>query len=705
MQEQFSPPARPTEAVSPPSVAIPVSFGYFGHIQDKTGTRNTCTFDEFEQWIAHQINESTCPNFWPDKDKHKDAKGKLPYFTVCTFRGTRLQVTAEDATCLVFDLDSIGETELEALLGNLQCFRGFAYASASDRLKPGRCVRIVLALAGESLPETAFDLALKAIRHQFQIPNDPQTEQIERAFFLGRLEGTAPREFWHLGGKPVPAMLAAERGRQLAEQGLIEIREAPKHKVPDEVIEDVPDAPAESVTRFAEYLLAQSGKSRHEDPTQPKNARFTHCLAGARYGLNVPQIEAAMREHYLPRHHCETSDHVLRKDANNAVGRVIEEKEAKDEIERARAEEFAGRLARGELVGAPASGGTSATVPAWTELGISEICAPLPPVPWLVQDLEIAPGAPAIIGGYGFSGKTVAAQALALSVATGKPVWGAFAARTGRVLHIDYEQGSRLTRDRYQRLMVGIGATAEQVGERLVVVPMPGVYMSSHSTEEFLSRRCEGLDLTIIDSLHASCPGIEENEAGARAPLDMLTRVSERTGCAFVVIHHARKPSKDGAGGAKVGLRGSGALFDACASVLMFAADKDEPPTVKHEKARITGKTAGDFALKIEDTNGNAGLVVRRADSEIETSAQIDRTLAENCEKIRIAFAALAPGEHFQSKEAIRARTRMGKEPFLVAFSTLLGRNELFPEGRGANTRFIMPPLASRTVEQLQRQP
>jgi Bifunctional DNA primase/polymerase, N-terminal/AAA domain len=352
-----------------------------------------------------------------------------------------------------------------------------------------------------------------------------------------------------------------------------------------------------------------------------------------------------------------------------------------------------------ERAQAPAASSTpaliAAPVSAWTELGISEICAPLPPVPWVVEDLGLAPGAPLITAGFGFTGKTVALQSLAVSVAAGKLVWGKFAARQGRVLHVDYEQGSRLTRDRYQRLMIGMGVTAEHVADRLKVVSMPSLYLSDTRTEDFLSRRCDGVALAIIDSLHASCPTIEENSAAARAPLDTLGRISERTGCAFIVIHHARKPTKDSAGGAKMSMRGSGALFDACASVLILAAEKDEPTTVVHEKNRITGVTLPDFALRIEDThelNRPAGLAVRHVEAEAEATAQKNVKLEGNCQKIRAAFLSLKPGEFFQGREAIRALAGIGKEPFLVAFSTLIGRNEIFVEGTGPRTQIKLCP-------------
>jgi hypothetical protein len=65
-----------------------------------------------------------------------------------------------------------------------------------------------------------------------------------------------------------------------------------------------------------------------------------------------------------------------------------------------------------------------------------------------------------LIAGYGFTGKTIAAQALALAIASGGRVWDMFAARSGRVLHLDYEQGQRLTNERYQRLARGVASHA-----------------------------------------------------------------------------------------------------------------------------------------------------------------------------------------------------------------------------------------------------
>jgi len=236
-------------------------------------------------------------------------------------------------------------------------------------------------------------------------------------------------------------------------------------------------------------------------------------------------------------------------------------------------------------------------------ISVDEIFAPLPPIEWTVRGLDFCAGAPHLIAGYGFTGKTVAAQSLALAVATGGKVWGTFDARPGRVLHLDYEQGRRLTLERYQRLAAASMLSPDELGNRLSVACLPSIYLDSANAEAVLSRECEGHALLIVDPLRAAAPTLEENDSGARFVLDLLARVSERTGVVALVLHHARKPQKDAAGGAKTAIRGSGALFDACASVLVFEADKGEPTLVQHEKARTSGRLAGDFLLRIEDVD------------------------------------------------------------------------------------------------------
>jgi hypothetical protein len=233
-------------------------------------------------------------------------------------------------------------------------------------------------------------------------------------------------------------------------------------------------------------------------------------------------------------------------------------------------------------------------------LDVSAIFAPLPPVRFLCQPLDIAPGAPVLAAGYGFSGKTLSVQDAALAVASGTSMWGRFPVRAGRVLHLDYEQGAHLTSLRYQRLARARGIDPRELGGRLVLAPMPSWYLDSDPKSE-LARIADGFDLVLVDSFRAGSPLTDENASEARIPLDRLTRLSEKIGATFVVVHHARKPTRDAPGGDQMAIRGSGALFDACGSVLVFSAERGEPTAVTHRKARITGRTHPDFRLWVED--------------------------------------------------------------------------------------------------------
>lgn len=315
----------------------------------------------------------------------------------------------------------------------------------------------------------------------------------------------------------------------------------------------------------------------------------------------------------------------------------------------------------------------------WLET--ATIFEPLPPVPYVLGALDICPGAPALVAGYGFSGKTVACQSLALSVATGGLAWGTYPVSQGRVCHIDYEQGSRLTRERYQRLALGMDVGPSDIGDRLRLATMPPMYLDGTAAEDVLCRELDGCTLAIVDSLRAAAPSVEENSSDVRRVLDMLGRVSERTGCAAIVIHHSRKPQRDAPGGAKMAIRGSGAIFDACGSVLVFEAAKGMPTTVSHEKARTSGVLAEDFSLTIADVpNGGDerwGLIVS-AEAVPRAASGGSAALDRAKEQIR---AYLIEHGSAPSKNAALARIGGDRTKFYAAVGEMVRDGEVEMEG------------------------
>ena len=203
----------------------------------------------------------------------------------------------------------------------------------------------------------------------------------------------------------------------------------------------------------------------------------------------------------------------------------------------------------------------------------------------------------------------------------------------------------------------------------------PTLRLDDDGAEDVIARECDGATLAIWDSYRAAAPRTDENSSEARVPLDMLARVSESTGCTQLVIHHARKPNAANAGGAKMSIRGSSALFDACATVLVLdGGEKNGPVVCSQEKARTTGVLRGDFALVIEDEvvdgNPRGGLRVRVGDLEGVADRRANDRFIELCNRV-LTFVRANPGS---SSRSIRVRVR-GKETTILAALEHLERN------------------------------
>jgi hypothetical protein len=231
----------------------------------------------------------------------------------------------------------------------------------------------------------------------------------------------------------------------------------------------------------------------------------------------------------------------------------------------------------------------------------SDLAKPLAPLPWVVEGLAIGPGV-TIVGGAGFGGKTMAMQSLILSVVSGTKVWGQFECRQGKARHLDFEQGSRLTTERYQRLARAMGIDlASLPPDALGVTSLPKGRLDDKSAEDSLVRLLTGVDVALIDAFRGAFPTAKENDSESRKHLDMLQMVTERTGCAIIVIAHSRKPQGESEDDVRTALRGSGALFDAAQTVFMLNGMADKPTKVHNTKDRLLGKTRDTFGISIED--------------------------------------------------------------------------------------------------------
>lgn len=332
-------------------------------------------------------------------------------------------------------------------------------------------------------------------------------------------------------------------------------------------------------------------------------------------------------------------------------------------------------------IGGGAHGSASSRFPVVSSL---ELFQPLPPVRWLVPSLLLAPGAPTLFAGYGYSGKSVALQSLALSVASGRPLWGEYSVRQGRVLHLDYEQGRRITAGRYQRLAYAEAIDPEEIADRLEACILP----SSGLDLETLVQLGDGRDLVLVDSWRAAHPNVDENSSDVRRTLDAMGLASERTGAVFVVLHHARKPQgeKGGGGGGKHVIRGSSGFFDGCQTIYLFDGAESGRPLVSLEKDRVSGSKLEPFRLVIEDDEGRSGLRVRvEAEDANRTRTGAWQVL---CASI-VEHVGKNPG---QSASAAWAILGGKKEHFLAAVQTLLADGKLSRQGNGHTSKLFLGP-------------
>jgi RecA-family ATPase len=253
-------------------------------------------------------------------------------------------------------------------------------------------------------------------------------------------------------------------------------------------------------------------------------------------------------------------------------------------------------------------------------VGIDDIFQPLPPIQWTVEGLKIAPGPPTMLSGYGYSGKTLLGQEIAACVATGKRLFdGELSCTKGRALHVDFEQGRRVTFERYQRLLRGKKVEPESIGDTLRVAVLPHYYLDSSAAYDIYKRLIDGFTFVLIDSLRASAPSLDENSSEFRKTLDVLGRIAEETSATIAVIHHSGK-GNDSDKPKKMAPRGSSAIFDACGSVYALDAEKGEPSIVTHTKCRHTGTEIDTFGFKVEDVrigdDPRGGVVLKRLGPE-----------------------------------------------------------------------------------------
>jgi hypothetical protein len=140
-------------------------------------------------------------------------------------------------------------------------------------------------------------------------------------------------------------------------------------------------------------------------------------------------------------------------------------------------------------------------------------------------DTLLPAGQPTIFFGDGSSGKTMITYALGLCVALGTDFCG-LKVEQGGVLVVDYETSPEAMRFRFRRLMLGMGVDASLINDIPVHYwPGNGIPLPDHveGLTRFIERH--GINLVIIDSAGAACPGKPEDSVAALAYFNALNKL------------------------------------------------------------------------------------------------------------------------------------------------------------------------------------
>jgi hypothetical protein len=333
-------------------------------------------------------------------------------------------------------------------------------------------------------------------------------------------------------------------------------------------------------------------------------------------------------------------------------------------------------------------------------ISTAEIFDPLPPTKWLVQDLQLVAGRPTMLAGYGFSGKTLMAQALAIALASGAPVWGKFNPGAAHsVRHLDYEQGRHATLKRYQRIAIGHGISKDSIGDRLHVAIFPDVYLDSAGAQDAYCKAVEGVPFVMLDALRGATPTIDENDSTIRRCLDNLSRVSEKTGTAFLILHHAGKVGAAD-GDARKTPRGSSAIFDACGCVFSIEGEDKKPKRIQQTKApaEAEGGAIPEFFVSIEDVpspeNPTAGLRVVCPDA---TVARAHTGASAKVDALKVFILELIASTPGLNPTAAANRTGVRKQFALDVIGELLSEGRLSQPG-GTGTPLVPGSGGSQSV-------
>lgn len=214
-------------------------------------------------------------------------------------------------------------------------------------------------------------------------------------------------------------------------------------------------------------------------------------------------------------------------------------------------------------------------------------------------------------------GKSWTVLELVYALSTGNPFLGRFSVKQPRrVIYIQEEDSIQRVLRRFKKLLKGDPTRQPPSDDYLRWSIRAGFKLDSQAwidklRQELMTYPAEVVVLDVFNRLH----GLEENkQADMTRLLNTLMEFNRIFGCAFIVVHHNRKPQAGSEARANQMIRGSGVLagWGECSLYLRRSKDKDTIIVTPESK---DAPEMDDFTIVLRDMD-NDGIVLEMGEVE-----------------------------------------------------------------------------------------
>ncbi|OHB79739.1 MAG: hypothetical protein A2W31_04415 [Planctomycetes bacterium RBG_16_64_10] len=258
-------------------------------------------------------------------------------------------------------------------------------------------------------------------------------------------------------------------------------------------------------------------------------------------------------------------------------------------------------------------------------------------------------------------GKSWLAYNLAISVAIGRPWLHQFDTVKGRVLLVDNELHRSTLAQRIPKVGDAMGIFAADYHDQFDIWPLRGNLRSLvHLGLEFDKVERGYYKLVVLDAKYRfAVPGVSENDNAAETLIyNLLDDFADRTGAAFIVVHHSSKGDQSDKRTTDVGA-GAGAQSRA-ADCHMILREHEDPDVVVLDAAVRSFQPVESLALRWDFPLWQPAPDVDPGKLKTKVSRMDQRTAERDKEGTNQILAALLDGP--ATARQLRAKTGLSRE-------------------------------------------